>query len=206
MSSSRYAINDLLVLRSNIDSTSPLDQETLGELLIQYATEKSNFPDSISLGPRVIPILASVESPVAGDVGRILIDLEVELRRTLAFVTERAMLPYRDRGTVEILVAHRDSITNLLISLASPFDRVLATEPLEFLLALSWFWDHRLNQTRTRPAKSLQEQFAAIIAIAEAAKHSVASRVPVMITLRIDGKGFTKFSLEPRQFLPTNST
>jgi len=196
MASSRYAINDLLEFRGNVNTEHSLDQEMLGELLSRYAIEESNFPRGQVLSPRTLFVLACIDSSGASDVGRVLIDLDVELRRTLAFITDRTMRPYADRRTVEILTTQSDSVTNVLLALAPSFFGALTTEPLEFLLAFSWFWDHRINQTRTRPARSLEEQFSAFGEINESADRSVTSKEPVMITLKIDSKGFTEICLE----------
>jgi hypothetical protein len=196
MASSRYAIHDLLELRGNINTEPFLDQVILGELLRRYATEETHFPRGQTLSPRRLPVLACIDSFGASDVGRILIDLDVELRRTLAFVTDGTMRPYPDRQAVEVLTTQSDSMTNVLLSLAPSFFGALTNEPLEFLLAFSWFWDHRINQTRTRPAKSLQEQFNVINEINDCAKRSVILKKPVMTTLKIDKKGFTEICLD----------
>ncbi len=199
LATSRYAISDLLELRGNINMTPGFSQKTIGELLTQWVAEDSNSLCGASLTSRTLPVVAFIDSSRASDIGRVLIDLDVELRRSLAFVTDRTMRPYADRGAVEILSAKRDSVTNVLFSLPPSFFIALSTEPLEFLLALSWFWDHRMNQTRTRPARSLPEHYAAFIEIIESAKRSVTSKESVMIALKIQSKGFTEFCLESKK-------
>lgn len=196
MASSRYAINDFLELRGNVNTEPFLDHEILGELLNQYAMQESNFPRGQSLLPRTLPVFACIDSFGASDVGRILIDLDVELRRTLAFITDGSMRPYPDRRTVEVSTTWRDPMTKVLLNLAPSFFGALTTDPLEFLITFSWFWDHRINQTRTRPSRSLQEQFNVINEINDCVKRSITTREPLMITLRIDSKGFTEISLD----------
>jgi hypothetical protein len=199
LATSRYAVNGLLELRSKINTTPGIDQTIIGGLLTKWVAEDFSPLSGVALSPRTLPVVAFINSSRASDVGRVLIDLDVELRRTLAFISDRRMRPYPDRGTVEILSAKRGSVTNVLFKLAPLFFSALSTEPLEFLLALSWFWDHRMNQTRTRPARSLQDHFTAFSAIIESAKRSITSKESVMIALKIKTKGSTEFCLESKK-------
>lgn len=189
--SSRYAINELVDMYNELHGASTFDQQALGNLLDRAAREKHNFGTGRALPPRTLPMNSQLASSVVGDIGRTLLDLDVELRRTISFISDGSTRPLRDRNAVEFLSARQTSSTDIFLLLSRVFYEVLTSRPLDFLVTFSWFWEHRLNQTRSRPAQDTKSHINVLNVIGENARASLNSGQPVVITISIATGGST---------------
>lgn len=210
MKKSRYALDEFFRICDGINVLSTLDQEVLGALLDRVSGADLGIGGVSVLPSRTIPLHVQLASSVSGDVGRTLLDLDVELRRALSQVTNGSLQPFRDRGTVEFFWGRRIASTDCFVLLSCPFHEVLLTTPLDFLLTLSWFWNLRLNQTKTSTAKNIENQIASLNAIASSATESVRLGQPTVITLRVDAiestastHGFSRTQTSPKNAKPT---
>lgn len=196
MASSRYAINEFLDIYNDLHAATNFDQQALGTLLDRAVGERYDLVKGLTLLQQTLPMNSHLASSVVGDIGRTLLDLDVELRRTLSFISEGSTRPLRDRSAVQFLSARHTSSTDILLLLSRVFYEVLSSRPLDFLVTFSWFWDHRLNQTRSRPAQDQRGHISALNAIADVARESLNSGQPVVMTMKIAADGSTEFMFD----------
>jgi hypothetical protein len=179
----------------NVDATSTTDQKRLGALLHRAVLERHKADFVVRLPAKTTVIHIRLESAIVSDIGRALIDLDVELRRTFAFLSDGSMRPRRDRGSVELLFAQKNSSTDIFVLTSTLFYQLLTSRPMDFLHVFSWFWDHRLNQTRVRSAKSLEDELPGWLAISDTIQKGVVTEEPKMISLNIDAIGALQIKL-----------
>jgi len=200
LSSSRYAIDEFIDMFNIVTLTADVDEKALGRLLERSSQEKSELSCGFVLQSSASLIHARFASSLACDVGRTLLDLDVELRRTLAFLIDGSSRPLRDRSTVEVLHAVKNMSFHMAFGTSSTFNDLLFSKPLEFQLVFSWFWDHRLNQTRTRPAKRFLDRLPEWYDIAALAKEYVIQNQPVRFILEVDSKGGSELTMASESF------
>lgn len=98
-----------------------------------------------------------VATPAAAHVGRLLMDLDVELRRALSFLTSESVRPEKHVRGMELVSAEREAYLKITALLSPELSVMLATRPLDFLRVLWWFWDHRLTCTKTRITQRVED-------------------------------------------------
>ncbi len=197
MARSRYAVDELVEILNDLRATSSFDQAALGGQLVRAAGARHYLIEGLTLPPRMIPIHAHLASSAIGDIGRTLLDLDIELRRTLSFMTNDSTRPFRDRSAVDFVYARRFSSTDIFLLLSHAFYEIVTSRPLDFLLTLSWFWNHRVNQTRIRPASEREDHITSFDRITDLARASLVSGQPTVITITIDAGGSSEFIFEP---------
>ena len=197
MAGNRYAVDELVEIFNDLRSTSSIDQAALGGLLVRAAGDRHYLTKGLTLPPRMIPIHAHLASSAIGDIGRTLLDLDIELRRTLSFMTNDSTRPFRDRSAVDFIYARHISSTDVFLLLSHAFHEIVTSRPLDFLLTLSWFWNHRVSQTRIRPARERGDHIDSFDRITDLARESLASGEPTVITITVDADGSSEFTFEP---------
>jgi hypothetical protein len=144
----RFAIGEFIELQNDFLSRATVDQRQLGELI-----ERSEVIYTSSKGvhhPRLhaIPLHLHLENSTSAHVGRTLLDLDVELRRTASYLSSGSLRPSRNNNIVEVLSAQHVASIDVVVAAAREIYDLLTSRPLDFLALMVWFWDHRHNRTR----------------------------------------------------------
>jgi hypothetical protein len=191
----RYVVNSFREARRQLIGIAPINQALLGTLLINA---NRHFHASISseLVP-TLPVRIELSSSQIGDVGQVLIDLDLEIRRTASYLAVGATRPLRERGTVTLLGGSRTSSTIIFVSVSGSIYEALVAKPLDFVLAMSWFWDHRLTRTKYRALVSEDESHGTLTHITRSAQLAITAARPSVVALRIDPQGETLFEFRP---------
>src|ERR1035438_7534442 len=107
----RYHLKEFSELRNKFSIGSDTEQQTLGNLLrrseLTYASSKE-----IDHSPLLaLPLQIRLANSTSANVGRTLMDLELELRRTASYMSSGTIRPSRNNEIVEVISApHVSSI------------------------------------------------------------------------------------------------
>jgi hypothetical protein len=144
----RFAMSEYIDLQSDFLSRTKVDQHQLGELI-----ERSEVIFTSSKGvhhPRLhaIPLHLHLDNSTSAHVGRTLLDLDVELRRTASYLSRGSVRPSRNNYIVEVLSAQHTASIDVVVAAAHEIYDLLTSRPLDFVQLMVWFWDHRHNRTK----------------------------------------------------------
>jgi hypothetical protein len=144
----RFALSEFIDLQNDFLTGATIDQRQLGELIerseVIYTSSKSVHHPRL----RAIPIHLHLDNSTAAHVGRTLLDLDVELRRTASYLSRGSVRPARNNQIVEVLSAQHTASIDIVVAAAREIYDLLTSRPLDFLQLMVWFWDHRHNRTK----------------------------------------------------------
>lgn len=191
MNHDRYRLNEYEDRSADFAGRSSVDQQSLGELLrrseIVYASSKGL--DHALL--RALPLRVHLAISTSANVGRTLVDLEIELRRAASYLTSGSLRPSRDNQTVEVISAQHVASIQIVVAVAMEIYSLLTSRPVDFLLLLDWFWSHRHNRTKVRlPYEETDPTRVWADMVAEAKRCNEAGR-PVVVTVSNSADGST---------------
>ena len=196
VSHDRYRIDDYNDRRFEFFSHYEIDQRTLGSLLGQselvYASSKGLDHPLL----RAIPLHVHLANSTSASVGRTLVDIEIELRRTASYLESRSLRPTRDTQMVEVLTAHHVASIDIVVAAAMEIYGLLTSRPVDFLLLLDWFWSHRHNHTKVRPPNEETDPTMIWADIVVLAKRCIESDRPVVVTIVLANDGSTRFGFQ----------
>jgi hypothetical protein len=188
----RYDIGGLLALLREFGLRSGINQESLGELIESVETFDTSSTDQQVDMERAVVVHAQLTNATSGNVGRVLIDIDRELRRTALFLIDRSQRPSKTVGAVELMIASQSNSIELVITASKQMYRLMKLQPLSFVVTFSWFWAHRLNQTKLR---SMNEDFERIVdldGLIVSGAAALSSHQLTFIYISIDNDGFTQ--------------
>jgi hypothetical protein len=193
MDRDRYRLSEFAGLRNKFSLPSDIEQRQLGSLLrrseLTYASSKGiDHPQLLAM-----PLQIHLANSTSANVGRTLLDLEVELRRTAAYMENGAIRPSRNNEIVEMISARHVASVDLVVAAAMEIYSLLTSRPIDFLLLLDWFWTHRHNHTKARsPYEHIDPTriWGELVAMAQSC---IESGGPVVVTMTIEVDGSTKF-------------
>lgn len=196
MSHDRYCIKEFVELRNKFSLGTDTEQRMLGSLLrrseITYASSKGiDHPPLLAL-----PLQIHLANSTSANVGRALIDLELELRRTASYLDSGTIRPSRNSEIVEVISARQHSSIDLVVAAAMEIYRLLTSRPLDFVLALDWFWSHRHNFTKVRLPNGHNDPTRVWTEMLENAKRCIESGRSVVGTMEVEVNGSTKFGFK----------
>lgn len=192
MSLDRYDVDGLQALLGELRLESHFNQGDLGGLIEEVDTVDRSSPTHLGYGQRSVLFHLHLADSSAGNVGRVLVDVDRELRRTAAFIVKQSLRPVKSVGSVELLCASQTNSMDLVIVASKDMHQLMKSHPLTFVVTLTWFWEHRLTHTRSRlmqhGAGRLTNPLELIASGAAVLKvgHSV------HVCLVIDGEGVTR--------------
>ena len=193
MDRDRFQLNEFAGLQSQVRLLTNIEQQQLGSLLrrseLTYVSSKGIDRSQLL----AIPLQIHLANSTSANVGRTLLDLELELRRTASYLEHGAIRPSRNSEIVEMISArHVDSI-KLVVAAAMEIYSLLTSRPIDFLLLLDWFWSRRHSHTKVRPPYEdthSTRPWAEMIAMA---KSCIESGRPVVVSMTIKADGSTEF-------------
>lgn len=193
MNHDRYRLNEYEERRADIAGLSHADQQSFGELLrrseIVYASSKGL--DHALL--RALPLRVHLANSTSANVGRTLVDLEIELRRVASYLTSGSLRPSRDNQSVEVISAQHVASIQIVVAVAMEIYGLLTSRPVEFLLLLDWFWSHRHNRTKVRLPYEETDPTRVWTDIVAEAKRCIEAGRPVVVTVTDNADGSTRF-------------
>jgi hypothetical protein len=192
----RYHLKEFSELRNKFSIGSDTEQQTLGNLLrrseLTYASSKE-----IDHSPLLaLPLQIRLANSTSANVGRTLMDLELELRRTASYMSSGTIRPSRNNEIVEVISARHVSSIDLVIAAAMEIHSSLTSRPLDFLQILNWFWTHRHNFTKVRLPHDNTDPTRIWTEMIEMAKRCIESGRSVVVTAAVEIDGSTKFGFK----------
>jgi hypothetical protein len=194
----RYQLNEYNDRHADFSAHNEIDQPSLGDLLgrseLVYASSKGL--DHALL--RAIPLHVYLANSTSANVGRTLVDLELELRRAASYLGSGSLRPSRESQMVEVLSAQYVASIDIVVAAAMEIYGLLTSRPVDFLLLLDWFWSHRHNRTKVRlPYEEIDPTrvWADIVAMAN---RCLEAGRPVVVTVAVETDGSTRFGFESR--------
>jgi hypothetical protein len=172
-----------------------VDQQLLGDLLGQseliYASSKGLGHELL----RAIPLHVHLANSTSANVGRTLVDLEIELRRATSYLGNGLLRPSRDNQMVEVLTAQHSSSITIVVAVAMDLYGLLTSRPVDFLMLLDWFWSHRRNRTKVRLPYEETDPTRGWDDVVAMARSCIEAGRPVVVTVEVDSDGSTRFGL-----------
>ncbi len=193
MDRDRYRLREFADFREKYSMSPDAEQQQLGILLRQseltYASSKGiDHPQLLA-----IPLQIHLANSTSANVGRTLLDLEVELRRTASYLENGTIRPLRNNEIVEMISGRHDASIDLVVAAAMQIYRLLTSRPIDFLLLLDWFWSHRHNRTKVRSPYEHTDPTRVWDEMVAMARSCIESGRPVAVTITIEVDGATKF-------------
>jgi hypothetical protein len=194
--SDRYLLNDYAIQSAEFSKLTENLDRPLGHLL---RDSEFGFVISGDMKPPVysaIPIHVHLENSTTSNVGRTLLDLDVELRRCATYMLDGSIRPLRNFTSVELISAVRTYSVDIVIAVARQLYDLLITRPVTFLQLLDWFWSLRLSQTKVRQPHvevNRAEPWNDIVSLATSCIEHGRS---VVLTVDVTSEGTTRFGFE----------
>jgi len=161
--------------------------------LVRAATVYSD-PDSQERGiDPMTSLRVHIENSSCANAAHTLLDLDLELRRTSAFVTYGRTRPAGDSHIIEVVSATQTPSILVALQAGKDLYAALTSRPISFLLALDWFWLHRQVRTRVRPPNEEIDPSVSWAAVLRAAFDFVQRGDPVVVTIEVAADGTTTF-------------
>ncbi|MDH2903100.1 MAG: hypothetical protein PXZ08_04010 [Actinomycetota bacterium] len=204
MSYDRYRLDQFHLRHTGLFAHTELDQQLLGDLLGQSELVYSSSKWRAQPLLRAIPLHVHLANSTSANVGRILVDLEIELRRAASYLGNGSLRPSRDNQMVEVLTAQHSSSIDIVVAAAMNLYSLLTSRPIDFLLLLDWFWSHRHNRTKVRLPYEETVPTGAWDDIVAMAGRCIEVGRPVVVTVVVESDGSTKFGF--RSLGVTNPT
>ena len=196
MNRDRYRLDQFSELRERFSLPFNIEQRQLGGLLkrseIAYASSKGI--DHAQL--LALPLQIHLANSTSANVGRTLLDLEVELRRTAAYLEHGAIRPPRNNEIVEMISARHLNSIDLVIAAAREIYDLLTSRPIDFLLVLDWLWSRRQRRSKLRAPGEHIDPTRMWIDVVAMAQSCIESDRPVEVNVTIDVDGSTKFGFQ----------
>jgi hypothetical protein len=194
----RYQADRLHDVYRHLHGIAEIDQSSLGTLLAKNNSSRRS-PVEIESAKVALPIRLNLASYQIGDVGEVLVDLDIEIRRAASYIGTGTTRPLRERSELTLLGTNHTGQATIFVSVSGSICRALTERPLDLVLATSWFWEHRLSQTKYRSAISEDESTKPLDRIMRSAMQAVSSARLSVVALRLDAKGQSQFEFRPRE-------
>lgn len=194
---SRYAEDQFRDAYRGLRGVDAIDQYTLGALLASTTSSRLWPIDAASTFDVALPIRLELASLQIGDVGQVLMDLDLELRRAASFLGGGTTRPLRERASLTLLGARGTSSTTMFVSASGSIYDALNKKPLDVVLATSWFWEHRLNRTKNQTQIATKEYLMSLAHVVHSAESALSAARPSIVAMRLDLEGETIFEFRP---------
>jgi hypothetical protein len=193
MERDRYQLNEFTDFQEIFLLPNEAVQRELGNLIrrseLTYVSSKG-IDDRQLLA---VPLQIHLANSTSANVGRTLLDLEIELRRTASYLETGKVRPSRNNEIVELISASHNASIDLVVAVSMEIYRMLASRPIDFLLLLDWFWTRRHNRTKVRSPYERTDPTGVWNQLVASATDCVHSGHPVVVTMRIDVDGSATF-------------
>jgi hypothetical protein len=143
-SSDRFIMASFTNYQSALRTESEIYESRIAELIREAA------PYSARSSPK-LPIRVHIENSSCAAVARVLLDLDLELRRASTFLSSGNTRPAVESRAVQVATIARSSAIDVTLEASREIYLALTSRPIALLQVLDWFWLHRQTRTRVRP-------------------------------------------------------
>ncbi len=193
MNHDRYCLREFMDFQRGFTAGLGVEQHKLGDLLRQSTLTYTSSKGIDHFPLTALPLRLHLENSTSANVGRTLIDLGLELRRSVAYLNNGSARPCRDNEIVDVISARSVSSIDLVIAAGMEIYTCLTLRPLDFLQILDWFWSHRHSFTKVRPADRHIDPTGTWKEMVEMAKSGIELGRSVVVTADVVSGGKTKF-------------
>ena len=148
------------------------------------------------------PVFLHLADSTVFNVGRILVDVDIELRRAGSYLTSGSLRPLKGSDLVVLKSAERASSSTITLLTSQIISVLLTSRPFDFLLVLSWMWEHRLNRTRAHLVRDETHYLKNLNQIFRSSFECLAENKPAIMKLRVGMDGSTRIELRPFDTTP----
>jgi hypothetical protein len=194
----RYALDEFANLQYGFPLPSENSQLLLGKLLRRSEINYTNTIDLEQIELHAIPIHAHLENSTSANVGRFLLDLDIEIRRCVSYMLSGSQRPSRNYQLVEVISAEHVNSVEIVVGAALEAYNVLTSRPIAFLQLLDWLWSHRLNRTKVRRQFKVIDPRQLWEDLLRRAALCIELDRPVILTIGVGADDSTTFGLESR--------
>jgi hypothetical protein len=189
----RFKISELAdiqhLLRRDVEILEPQMAVLLADSTTTFAATQGEFADE-----PVVPLHAHLAVSTCFGVGRNLLDLDIELRRTAAYLNSGRTRPTRDNQVIEVNSAEQSSSIDVVLVAGREIYHLLTSRPIAFLQTLDWFWLRRHTRTKVRnpdervdPMNEWSEMLLTVRALIERGN-------PALVRIDVAADGTTTFT------------
>jgi hypothetical protein len=148
-----------------------------------------------------VPFYLKLERPTAANVGRILLDFDTEVRRTTSYQLRASMALSRSSEYMTVIETKVDDALRIALAFSNELRLGLTTRPIEFLLALDWFWDFRYARSRVRSPLGRHDPHERWNKIFSSVSECTTTGYPVTAEMALSDHGSTTFSFRTEKSL-----
>jgi len=146
----RYALAEFREFRRELIPQAVASQRKLTGLLALSEIQLNNRRSSTDQRVIALPFQVTITESTASNVGRLLLDLDLELRRCAALQFRDSASPTRELQLVDLLSIQRDHGLRVELAVSGELHHALSSQPVDFLITLDWLWDYRYARSRVR--------------------------------------------------------
>jgi hypothetical protein len=146
----RYEMSRFLEFRNQLSPKQFAMETQLGILMKQAECRRTShlgdeWPEQIT-----VPFYMNFERPTVANVGRILVDFDLEIRRTTSYQLSTSMALTKSSQYMEVIHTTNNDVLQIVLALSNELRRALTSQPIAFLITLDWLWDFRYSKSRVR--------------------------------------------------------
>lgn len=193
----RYELSKFLEYRSQLTPAQFSMESRLSQLMKRAEYPLTSYQGSGRKDHVAIPFYLNLETPTSSNVGRVLLDFDLEVRRTTSFRLRGSIAPPRNAQNLEVVGAQTNDVLRIALALSKELRLALMTQPIDFLLMLDWFWDFRYVQSRVRSPLSQRdprERWSNILSSVTESTSTTTGSIAAEMT--IDNHGVTSFGFQ----------
>ena len=140
-----------------------------------------------------VPFYLNLERATVANVGRILLDFDMEARRTTSFQLRASIVLPKKSEFMTMINTQSDDELRIALALSNDLRLALTTQPIDFLLTLDWFWDFRYSQSRVRSPIGQRDPHERWRQILSSASECTTTSTPVAAEMVIGSQGTASF-------------
>lgn len=190
----RYELSEFRDFKQEFIPSTNASQSKLSNLIKLSEFSSNDRPLATRMRSVAVPFLVNIANSTATAVGRVLLDVDLELRRSSALQLRNTTSPTRDPQLVDLISMKGDDDLQIELAISGELHHALTSRPIDFLITLDWIWDYRYARSRVRSpliTHDPRQRWAGIMSSALACTDMVRS---VYTTMTVGQDGSTTFA------------
>lgn len=184
-------------MSNQLRASTRINQNKLSEL-VRAGSARHHLTVAVSQRQHhTVPVTLQLADSTVFNVGRILVDADVELRRAGSYLTFGSLRPLKGSDLVVLKSAEPSSSITITLLTSQILSGLLTSRPFDFLLILSWMWEHRLNRTRTHFVRDETHHLQNLNQIFRNLSECLENNQPAIMNLSVGEDGSTRIELRP---------
>jgi len=190
----RYRLGEFQTLSREFITHSAVDQCQLGALLSRSEITFTSSREFHHPLVRAVPLHIHIDNSTSANVGRTLLDLDVELRRSASLLITGSNRPIRNSHAVELISAQHQTSIDLVVAVSNEPFNMATSRPIDFSILLHWCWSRRLNRTKNRKPFEEPDPVISWQRITQTASICIDRGQPVALSMSVAADGSTTFA------------